>query len=133
MTALSPVQLEVALPDPSKHGYTHGIAAGEFVFIAGQCGTDGDDEVVSLGFAGQARRVLERMEAVVVAAGGTRADIVAMTVFVTDIRNGPEFTRLRREFFGDHHPTSALVAVAALMPPHALVEAQGVAVLRRAG
>lgn len=112
MTASGAARLVAAdLPDPSKYSYTHGLQVGPLLSIAGQCGMDDNDEVVSPHFGDQARRVLERMEAVVRAAGGTRADIVAMTVFVTDIRDGPEFTRIRKEFFGNQYPTSALVEI----------------------
>jgi len=63
------------------------------------------------------------------AAGGDRSHIVSMTVFVTDIRLGPAFTKVRAEFFGGSFPTSALIGVSALMPDGALVEGQGWAYL----
>ncbi len=52
-----------------------------------------------------------------------------MTVFITDIRLGARFTEIRKEFFGDSFPTSALIGVSALMPPGAVVEAEGWAYL----
>jgi 2-iminobutanoate/2-iminopropanoate deaminase len=113
------------LGDPSGYSYTHGVQSGRWLAIAGQCGVGADGQVVSLEFDEQARAVLERMEAVVRAAGGDRSHIVAMTVFITDIRYGAAFTAIRKEFFGKDFPTSALIGVSALMPDHALVEAQG--------
>lgn len=113
------------LGDPSGYSYTHGIQTGRWLAIAGQCGVGADGQVVSADFEGQSRAVLDRMEAVVRAAGGDRSHIVAMTVFITDIRNGAAFTSVRKEFFGDSFPTSALIGVSALMPDGALVEAQG--------
>lgn len=113
------------LGDPSAYSYTHGIQTGRWLAIAGQCGVGADGRVVSADFEDQSRAVLERMEAVVRAAGGDRSHIVAMTVFITDIRNGAAFTSVRKEFFGDRFPTSALIGVSALMPDGALVEAQG--------
>ncbi len=49
-------------------------------------------------------------------AGGTLADMVTMTVFVTDLRNGTRFTELRREILGDDFPASALITCAGARP-----------------
>jgi 2-iminobutanoate/2-iminopropanoate deaminase len=117
------------LEDSTRFGYSQCVRAGQMVFLAGQCGLGDDHEVVSPDFEAQARRALERVEVAVKAAGGTRADIVTMTVFITDTRLGRIFTGLRREFFGDQFPASALVGVSALMPIGALIEIQATAVL----
>ena len=115
--------------DPTGYAYSHGMQVGRWLAIAGQCGVDANGTVVSADFEGQARAVLERMEAVAIAAGGDRSHIVSMTVFVTDIQLGQAFTKVRSDFFGDTFPTSALIGVSALMPDGALVEAQGWAYL----
>ena len=57
------------------------------------------------------------------------ADIVTMTVFVTDARYGKEFTTLRREILGDKFPASARIAITALAVPGMLIEIQGIAVI----
>ena len=62
-------------------------------------------------------------------AGGALADIVTMTVFITDARYGDRFTQLRKEIFGDNFPASALITVAGLARPEMLVEVQGIAVI----
>ena len=62
-------------------------------------------------------------------AGGSLADMVTMTVFITDARLGDRFTQLRKEIFGDNFPASALITVAALARPELLVEVQGIAVI----
>lgn len=117
------------LEDPGEYGYSQCVTVGPMVFLAGQCGLGPDHEVVSLDFAAQARRALDRVRMGVEAAGGTLADIVTMSVFVTDTRLGRVFTGIRREYFGDRYPASALVGVSALMPVHAMIEIQAVAVL----
>ncbi len=61
-------------------------------------------------------------------AGSSLADMVTMTVFITDSRYGDRFCELRCEIFGDDFPASALITVAALARPEFLVEVQGVAV-----
>lgn len=117
------------LGDPGWHAYSNCVVAGPLVFLAGQCGIGSDYQVVSTEFAPQARQVLTRVQQAVEAAGGSLDDIVTMTVFVTDIRNGEEFTQIRKEVFGRDFPASALIGVSQLMPPQALVEVQAIAVL----
>jgi enamine deaminase RidA (YjgF/YER057c/UK114 family) len=117
------------LEDSTRFGYSQCVRAGQMLFLAGQCGLGDDHEIVSPDFEAQAARALERVEMAVKAAGGTLADIVTMTVFITDTRFGRIFTSLRREFFGDNFPASALVGVSSLMPLGALIEIQAIAVL----
>ncbi len=57
------------------------------------------------------------------------SDMVQMTVFITDVRNGDRLTEIRREIFGDNFPGSALITITALANPDAKVEIQGYAVI----
>jgi len=118
-----------ALEDSSQFGYSQCVRAGNLVFLAGQCGLGEDHEIVSSDFAEQAKRALERIETAVNAAGGTLSDIVSMTVYITDKRQGRLFTSLRRELFSEHFPASALICVHSLIPAGALIEIQALAVL----
>ena len=62
-------------------------------------------------------------------AGGKLSDMVQMTVFITDVRNGDRLTEIRREIFGDNFPGSALITVTGLADPNAKIEIQGYAVI----
>lgn len=116
------------LGDPSRFGYSNCVRAGNLVFLAGQCAID--DNYRSQGdFAAQSREVLERVIGAVEAAGGTKDDIVTMTVYMLDVRKGEIFTKIRKEMFGRDFPASTVIGVAQLMPPDALVEVQAMAVL----
>lgn len=117
------------LEDPSVYGYSQCVRVGPFVYVAGQCGLGLDHQVVSEDFEDQARAALERIKVALVAAGGTMADVVTMTVFITDTSLGRIFTSLRREYFAGDYPASALIGVSKLMVPGALIEIQATAVL----
>ena len=80
-------------------------------------------------FETQTRRTFERMQMILQTAGGFLDDLVTMTVFVTDIRYGDEFVRLRGEILKREFPASALIGISQLAAPEALIEIQGVAVL----
>ena len=103
---------------------------GRIVWLAGQVGA-ADASGRSLGgdFDGQVREVFSRLRQTLEEAGGTLADMVTMTVFITDARLGDRFTQLRKGIFGDNFPASALITVAGLARPELLVEVQGVAVI----
>ncbi|MFI6294741.1 RidA family protein [Nonomuraea sp. NPDC050790] len=118
-----------ALEDSTPFAYSQCVKVGPTLYLAGQCGLGDDHEVVSPDFADQARRALDRVRLAVEAAGGVLDDIVTMTVFLTDTRMGRVFTGLRKEYFGDRFPASALVGVSSLMPLNAMIEIQAVAVL----
>lgn len=116
------------LGNPEVFGYSNCVKVGNMVFLAGQCAID--ENYNSTGdFATQSREVLRRVIHAVEAAGGTKDDIVTMTVYMLDVRKGREFTEIRREMFGGDFPASTVVGVAQLMPPDAVVEVQAMAVL----
>ena len=101
---------------------------GSTLYLAGVGGAN-DDAGNVLDFEGQARRAFARLEANLAEAGGSLADMTTMTVFITDVRYGDRFTELRKDFFGDDYPGSALITVAGLARPEMLVEIQGIAVI----
>jgi enamine deaminase RidA (YjgF/YER057c/UK114 family) len=55
------------------------------------------------------------------------ADVVKITVFVTNIKNNVKVWAARREFFTGNFPASTLVEVRALASPEILVEIEAVA------
>ena len=101
---------------------------GTTLYLAGVGGSHDDDGHL-LDFAGQTRRTFARIAEHLEAAGGKLADMVTMTVFITDVRFGNEFTEIRKEFFEDNYPGSALITVVGLARPEMLVEVQGIAVI----
>jgi 2-iminobutanoate/2-iminopropanoate deaminase len=103
---------------------------GRTIWLAGQVGAmDATGRSLAGDFDGQVREVFSRLGRTLEEAGGTLADMVTMTVFITDARHGDRFTQLRKEIFGDNFPASALITVAGLARPEMLVEVQGMAVI----
>ena len=104
--------------------------AGRIVWLAGQvAAADAAGRSLAGDFDGQVREVFARLGQTLAEAGGALGDMVTMTVFITDARFGDHFTQLRKEIFGDNFPASALITVAGLARPEALVEVQGIAVI----
>jgi 2-iminobutanoate/2-iminopropanoate deaminase len=69
------------------------------------------------------------MSDVLAAAGCTFADVVKVTVFLTDIADRPLVNPVREEFFGETRPASTLVEISALVIPGAKIEVEAVALV----
>jgi len=116
-----------ALAEPISH-YTDAVRAGELLFISGCVPVDGDgrlvggDDVVA-----QTRQVFANIGRILAAAGATFADIVKVTVFLTDIDDRARINPVRQEIFGDVRPASTLVEVSRLAVPGARLEIEAVA------
>jgi enamine deaminase RidA (YjgF/YER057c/UK114 family) len=75
----------------------------------------------------QAKLIFAKIRNLVEAAGGTMADVVKITIFVTDITQREKVWRARREVFEGDFPASTLVQVAALAEPSVKVEIEAIA------
>jgi 2-iminobutanoate/2-iminopropanoate deaminase len=103
---------------------------GKTIWLAGQvAAAHPSGRSLAGDFDGQVREVFSQLGNTIEEAGGTLADMVTMTVFITDARFGDRFTQLRKEIFGDNFPASALITIARLARPELLVEVQGIAVI----
>ncbi|HEY2921665.1 MAG TPA: RidA family protein [Candidatus Binatia bacterium] len=103
---------------------------GRMVFIAGQTASDPQGNVVGIGdVRAQTRYVIEKIQRAVEAAGGTIGDVVAMSVFTTDVRYHRDINEVRREVLGSNFPTSTMVQVVALARPELLLEINATAVI----
>ena len=108
------------VPEPQPGTWSNCLVAGGIAYLAGMTGA-GDDEYA------QSKAIFAKIKHMVEAAGGTMADIVKVTIFVTDITRREEVWRARREVFTGNFPASTLVQVAALATPALKVEIEAVA------
>jgi len=105
---------------------------GRTVWLAGQIALqDAAGKSLAGDFDGQVREIFRLLGVTLAEAGGKLADMVTMTVFITDNRHGDRFTELRKEIFGGDFPASALITCRSLARPELLVEVQGIAVVGR--
>jgi 2-iminobutanoate/2-iminopropanoate deaminase len=111
------------VPEPQPETWSNCLVVGGIAYVAGMTASGGDlsDEY------SQAKSIFSKIKNLVEAAGGTMADIVTVTIFVTDIKEREKVWRARREFFTGNFPCSTLVQVAALATPALKVEINAVA------
>jgi enamine deaminase RidA (YjgF/YER057c/UK114 family) len=119
----------------SPRGYNNGMMAvpGRMLAIAGQIACDAEGKLVSSDFVQQFGRSLANVVAVLHEAGGVPADLISLRIYVTDkklyVARTKEIGVIYRELMGAHYPAMALLQVADLLEPGALVEIEGLAVI----
>jgi 2-iminobutanoate/2-iminopropanoate deaminase len=119
----------VGQPEPISH-YTDAVRAeGALLFVSGVVPVDEAGKLVGGDVVAQARQVFTIMGAVLAAAGATFADVVKVTVFLTEVEDRARINTVRQEVFGATRPASTLVGVAALAVPGAKIEVEAVAVV----
>ena len=104
---------------------------GRTIYLAGFGGaTDETGRSLAGDFDGQVRTSFNNIRNTLERAGATLDNLVTMTVFVTDIKNGNRFVEIRKEFFpGGRYPGSALIGIKELARPEMMVEIQAIAVV----
>jgi 2-iminobutanoate/2-iminopropanoate deaminase len=111
------------ISEPAPGTWSNCLVANGIAYIAGMTASGGDlsDEYT------QAKAIFAKIKHLVEAAGGTMADIITVTIFVTDISQREKVWQARRECFTGNFPASTLVQVAALASPVLKVEINAVA------
>jgi 2-iminobutanoate/2-iminopropanoate deaminase len=110
--------------------YSHAVISNGLLFCSGQVPLDPDSgELVGNTAGEQAKRCLENLQAVCVAAGASLSDAVRCTVYLTDLAaDWTEVNEAYADFFGGEPPARAAIGVAAL-PKNARVEIDAVVAL----
>ena len=109
--------------------YSQAIRSESTVYLSGQIGLDPGTSQLVEGIDAQIERVLQNLDAVTRAAGGSLDDLVKLNVYLTDLAHFPKVNEAMARRFKEPFPARAAVGVAAL-PRGALVEIDGVLVLR---
>lgn len=99
------------LNEPISH-YTDAVRFGDLLFISGLGPVDGDFNLVGgADPAAQTRQIMENMKAVLEAAGASFADVLKVTVYLTDVDDRHAINPVRQEYFADARPASTLIGV----------------------
>lgn len=120
-------------PQQKQRAFSPAVVAqgGKTVWLAGQTATeDLNHKPIAGDFDAQVRTVFALLDQTLKRTGGSLRNMVSMTVFINDPRNGDRFIELRHQMFPDgKYPASALITVSNFARPGMLIEIQGVAVI----
>ena len=107
--------------EPPDGRFSNCLLVDGIAYIAGMTLLEGDDVYA------QAKIVFEKIRQLVESAGGTMADVVKITVYVTDINQRQGVHKARQEYFSGDFPTATTVQVVALANPAYKVEVDAIA------
>ena len=106
--------------------YSQAVRHGQMVFLSGQIPLDPATMTLVTGdFTAEAMQVFENLRAVATAAGGSLADSVKLTIYLTDLANFAEVNEVMTRYFEAPYPARATVQVSAL-PRGARVEVDAI-------
>jgi len=118
-----------------QYGFSQGVVVQgqRTVYLSGQVAWNAGQDIGDARDLGtQAQRTLENVDTALRAAGGTRADIVSLRIYIVGqhIHNALPVREALLGFFPeDRRPASTWIGVSALASPDFLIEIEAVAVL----
>src|SRR5271170_3112223 len=90
--------------------YSQAVRAGDTVYLSGQIPLDpATMQLVSGDIDSQTRRVFENLKAVAEAAGGSLAQAVKLTIFLTDLGNFAKVNEIMAGYFAQPYPARSAV------------------------
>jgi len=109
--------------------YSQAVRVGNLVFLSGQLALIPETMLLEAGgIEQQAQRVFTNLQAVARAAGGELAQIVKLTIYLTDLNDFAAVNTVMQQYFISPYPARATIQVAAL-PKNAIIEIEGIMVL----
>jgi reactive intermediate/imine deaminase len=109
--------------------YSQAIRAANTVYLSGQIPlVPATMEIVKGDIRAQIRQVFDNLAAVAEASGGSLANAVRLTVYLTDLANFPHVNEIMAEYCKEPFPARAAIGVAQL-PRGSAVEIDGILVL----
>ena len=109
--------------------YSQAVRSGQMVFLSGQTPLDPATGVMVEGDIGmQARRALDNLRAVCIAAGGSFDDVVRVGLYLTDLGDFAVVNAVMAEYFSTPYPARSTIEVAGL-PKGAAFEVDAILVL----
>jgi reactive intermediate/imine deaminase len=109
--------------------YSQAVKVGNTVYLSGQIPLEpATMQLIEGDMRSQIVRVFENLKAIATAAGGSLADIVKLTVYLTDLNHFPLVNEVMAAYFKEPYPARAAVGVAQL-PKGATVEMDAIMVI----
>ena len=102
-------------------GYSRAVVDGEWVFVAGTTGFDYATMTISDALEDQTEQCLKNIEAALVQAGSSLADVVRVTYVLPDGGDFPKCWPVLRKYFGEVRPAAMMIA-AGLADPRMKIE-----------
>lgn len=95
--------------------YSQAVQCGNILFVSGQIALDpANGQLITSSISAQTTRIMQNIEAILLAAGLNFSNIVKTTIFLTSMSDFDEVNKVYGSYFKDNFPARETVAVAGL-------------------
>ena len=95
--------------------YSQAVSAGGFTFVSGQIAINPETgDLMNASIKDQAEQVLKNLIAICEEAKGSLADIVKLTIYITNMNDFAVVNETMQKYFSEPYPARATVEVSAL-------------------
>ena len=95
--------------------YSQAVSAGGFTFVSGQVAINPETgDLMNSSIKDQAEQVIKNLKAICEEANGSLADIVKLTIYITDMNDFAVVNETMQKYFSEPYPARATVEVSAL-------------------
>lgn len=111
-------------------GYSRAVRIGNTIEVTGTVAVDDNGAVIGKGNPyEQTKFILQKIERVLLQAGGTMKDVVRTRMFVTDISRWEEYGKAHGEVFSAIKPCTTMVEIARLIGSDYMIEIEATAMI----
>ena len=107
------------------------IGSTDLIFVSGQQARKDGDNTVSGSAAEQTEDIFRQISETLKAAGANLDDVMKVQIFLTDMNDFDEVSKVRDKYFANNRPTSTLLEVNAMTRRGAKVEIEATALKER--
>ena len=95
--------------------YSQAVSAGGFTFVSGQVAINPETgDLINSSIKDQAEQVIKNLTSICEEANGSLADIVKLTIYITDMNDFAVVNETMQKYFSEPYPARATVEVSAL-------------------
>ena len=113
---------------PPRNPFSPAVRVGNWLFLAGQIGTDTAGRVVPGGIQAEARQALNNIRDVLEKSGSSLDRVIKCTVFMADMKEWPAMNEIYATYFRNHFPARSSFGATGLAL-NARVEIECIAVM----
>ncbi|CAI8417604.1 MAG: 2-iminobutanoate/2-iminopropanoate deaminase [Porticoccaceae bacterium UBA1117] len=105
-----------------------GYTVGNLIFTSGQAAIDSEGNIVGVDdFDAQAEQGFKNLSDVLQQGGSSLAQVMKVTIYLTDMTNFMKVVALRERFFSAPYPADTLIEVSSLALPELEIEIEAIA------
>jgi 2-iminobutanoate/2-iminopropanoate deaminase len=113
---------------PPQFPFSPAVRVGNWLFLAGQIGTDTAGRLVAGGIKAEAVQTMNNIKDVLEKSGSSLDRVVKCTVFMADMKEWPDMNEVYRLYFRRHFPARSALGATGLAL-NARVEVECIAVM----